>query len=43
MSLLLCNAVKVREVARSDLDHAIRLFLDGVVHPGWVELRNELL
>ena len=44
---------EVREVARSDLDQAIRLFLDGdisghvgrggVVHPGSVELRNELV
>ncbi len=44
---------EVREVARSDLDQAIRLFLDGdisghvgrggVVHPASVELRNELL
>ena len=44
---------EVREVAKSDLDQAIRLFLDGdisghvgrggVVHPGSVELRNELV
>ena len=44
---------ELREVARSDLDQAIRLFLDGdisghlgqggVVHPASVELRNELV
>ena len=44
---------EVREVAKSDLNQAIRLFLDGeiamreagggVVHPSSVELRNELL